>query len=529
MRNRLPILISLILLLVFSTLAVFQPPKTYYPTVDVELSDPAGKLTLSFLFESRPSIKSCEALIGGISRVMLQNCPTCSARQPQCLDALSTDQKLILSASPVDAPTGRLPNGVVRFLSASPQLGVEACRMTERQARIQNAHVECFAANTPRPKNVQQNYTGPAFLPWLIPLAALAAAWLTVWLILKYEHLHAHLSHDHVDAGPQKYHEFPTPRVGGLAIMSGLLVGSGILLLFDVPQLAEREFGLLLLASAPAFLGGLVEDLTKKVGVLERLTLTMLAGSIGAWLLGAILNRLDLPGVDAVLTWLPLAVALTMFAVGGIANAINIIDGYNGLAGGFAIIVLCGLAYVGYQTGDHLIFLMALGLAGAVQGFLLWNWPAGRIFMGDGGAYLLGFMLAELSVLLVVRNPTVSPWFPLALLIYPVFETFYSIYRRKVRNGLSPGQPDNQHLHQLIHDHLVTRDAQAGKPSAKLADNSRVAKYFWAPAVAMTLLASGFWSSTPALMLWVIGFCAFYVFNYQRLLRRNTQPNTPPA
>jgi len=73
--------------------------------------------------------------------------------------------------------------------------------------------------------------------------------------------------------------------------------------------------------------------------------MTMLAGGIGAWLLGAILNRLDIPGVDTALLWLPLSVAFTIFAVGGIANAINIIDGYNGLAGGFAAIVLAAMAW----------------------------------------------------------------------------------------------------------------------------------------------------------------------------------------
>jgi UDP-N-acetylmuramyl pentapeptide phosphotransferase/UDP-N-acetylglucosamine-1-phosphate transferase len=287
------------------------------------------------------------------------------------------------------------------------------------------------------------------------------------------------------------------------------------------------NLGFLLLAAMPAFLGGLFEDITKKVGVLERLLLTMLSGCIGAWLLGAVLPRLDIPGIDAAFAWFPFAVVFTLFAVGGIANAINIIDGYNGLAGGFSIIVLLGLAFVGHQTGDALITCLALGLAGSILGFLVWNWPAGKIFLGDGGAYLIGFMLAELSVLLVVRNPDVSPWFPLALLAYPVFETIYSIYRRGFVNDASPGQADNQHLHQLIHDYLVPKESKNGDPISRLECNSRVAKYLWAPASAMALLASVFWSSTPMLVACVLSYCVFYVFNYRRIVKSEFQLQKP--
>ena len=94
-------------------------------------------------------------------------------------------------------------------------------------------------------------------------------------------------------------------------------------------------------------------------------------------------------------------------------------------------------------------------MLGALLGFLVFNYPSGRIFMGDGGAYLLGFWLGELSVLLVVRNPDVSPWFPIVLLAYPVVETLFSIYRRKFLQGRSAGRPDAMHLHQLIYRRLA--------------------------------------------------------------------------
>jgi len=541
MKNRITVTITTLLLILISMLAITQQPKAYYPLLEFEAPDPSGVLKLSFMLNSTSSLDRCEAKLGNVARETLKSCPLCVAKQVKCLDSLSQSQIAQLSAQPLAIPSGRMASGIVLFESSNDDLARISCISSEQAAIDRDVAFKCFAAGTLRPTLTTKKPVELGIGSILIVVSAFLASWLTVWLILRYEHLHAHLSHDHVDAGPQKYHEFPTPRIGGVAILAGLFTALAIVNLNTVipavsvlfPGISAHSsalnLGFLLLAAMPAFLGGLFDDITKKVGVLERLLLTMLSGCIGAWLLGAVLPRLDIPGFDTALTWYPFAIVFTLFAVGGIANAINIIDGYNGLAGGFSIIVLLGLAFVGHQTGDVLITSLALGLAGAILGFLVWNWPAGKIFLGDGGAYLIGFMLAELSVLLVVRNPEVSPWFPLTLLAYPVFETFYSIYRRRFVNDASPGQPDNQHLHQLIHDYLVPRECNRGKAISRLECNSRVAKYFWAPASAMALLASIFWSSTPMLVICVLSFCVFYVFNYRRIVKNNYQLQMPSA
>ncbi|HEY6722286.1 MAG TPA: glycosyltransferase, partial [Burkholderiales bacterium] len=271
---------------------------------------------------------------------------------------------------------------------------------------------------------------------FVLLLSGLASAF-ACHLIVRYEALHAHWSHDHVEAGPQKFHAQPTPRIGGFGLAVGLFI-SGAVLLAKEQFLSDEQFGYLLLASLPAFLGGITEDVTKNVGVLARLALTMLAAAFGVWLLGAVIPRLDVPGFDPLLKWMPFAIAFSIFAVGGVVNAINIIDGYNGLASGHAVIVLAAMAYVSARVGDGFLLTSALAMIGALLGFLFWNYPKGKIFLGDGGAYLLGFWLAELSVLIVARHPEVSPWFPMLLLVYPIFETLFSMYRRKVVLGLSP-------------------------------------------------------------------------------------------
>ena len=111
-------------------------------------------------------------------------------------------------------------------------------------------------------------------------------------------------------------------------------------------------------------------------------------------------------------------------------------------------------------------------------GFLLWNWPRGLIFLGDGGAYFIGYLVAVLSFLLVARHRgVVTPWYPFLLFIYPVFETLFSIWRRKVVRGASPGLPDGLHLHQLVFRRLV-RWAVGRKDAASLTlRNSLTAPY----------------------------------------------------
>lgn len=531
------------LLVLFSILAVTDRQSHYYPLVEIGVLPDGGQpaqpktpaattginplvdgLKITFLFDNRSTLESCEAFTGNISRIALANCPTCVVRKLQCLQSLDTKQQEMFSDRPLDTASGRMTTGVVVYSSANPAIALATCQEAQNQSVSSQQQVTCHAPHTPRPrptpKPIDLTQTGIALF---LMCAAIFGAWFACWIILKYEHLHAHLSHDHTDTGPQKFHTEPTPRIGGIGIAAGLLTAGGLLMLAN--QLSyQREYGLLLVAGIPAFLGGLVEDITKKVSVLERLLLTMLSGAVAAGLLGAVLPRLDVPGLDQAMLLPLIAIGFTIFAVGGIANAINIIDGYNGLAGGFAVIALTAMAYVAYLVGDSFVFTAALILAGSLFGFLCWNWPSGKIFLGDGGAYLLGFLLAELSVLLVGHNPKVSPWFPLLLLIYPVFETVFSIYRKKYLRGHSPGKPDGLHFHMLIYKRIVPRETQPGQTFSQLERNSRVAKYFWVPTLAIAVFGGVFWESTLSLIIVAIGYSAFYVASYRRITHLKMKP-----
>ncbi|TIC78976.1 MraY family glycosyltransferase [Crenobacter intestini] len=346
---------------------------------------------------------------------------------------------------------------------------------------------------------------------------SLLASLLVGILLIRTQHLHAKLSMDHDLGGVQKFHATPTPRIGGVPMLGGLLAG-GAVLMWVAP--AERAlFWGVLLAAAPVFVAGLVEDLTKKVSPLVRLLAAFASAAIALFSVDGVLPGFGVPGLDQLLAMLPLlAMVLTVFAVGGVCHSVNIIDGYNGLMGGVALLAFSAIAYVSLAVQDLPLLALSLSAAAAVLGFLVWNFPRGMIFAGDAGAYLVGFLLAELAVLLVARHPgVVSPWFPLLLLIYPVFETVFSIWRRKKRKAAA-GLPDSMHFHQMVYKRLVRWMVGSKEAHQLTRRNSLTAPYLWGVSLFSIMPALLFWKVEWALQLCALLFVAGYVWAYRRLV-----------
>ncbi|WAW09094.1 glycosyltransferase [Oxalobacter vibrioformis] len=349
-------------------------------------------------------------------------------------------------------------------------------------------------------------------LPFFISL-------LITLLILRFQHLHGKYTADHDLTGVQKFHSRAVPRIGGLGIMVAMVVMIGWL--FISGNSDATAFALLILASSPAFLGGIIEDCTKKVRSLIRLLLTMIAAALAFYLLDAGVFRLDIPFIDLVMAFWPVSLLFTVVAVGGVANAINIIDGYNGLASMVSVLMFAALGYVGFLVGDTFIWRTALIMMGAILGFFVWNYPRGLIFLGDGGAYLIGFMLAELSVLLVTRNPSVSPWFPLLVIIYPIFETVFSIYRRVIVRGGAADIPDAAHLHQLVYKRMVRWAVGSKVAREKTTRNAMTSPYLWFLCSVSVVPAMLFWQHAWMLQLCVGAFIVLYIVLYRRLVHFN--------
>jgi UDP-N-acetylmuramyl pentapeptide phosphotransferase/UDP-N-acetylglucosamine-1-phosphate transferase len=357
----------------------------------------------------------------------------------------------------------------------------------------------------------------------IIFIYAFLASLLVTSLVVHYSHIHQHHTADHDLHGVQKFHAVPVPRIGGIGLFLAALIVL-VILRFSRTDSQIDFLTLLLICSLPAFAAGLIEDITKRVGVLTRLSATMFSSAIAFYLMDGQLHRLSIPGLDTLLQWELISLLVTMIAVAGIANSVNIIDGFNGLASVVSIIILLALGYVAFKVGDMPILIAAMTIAGALLGFLLWNWPWGLIFLGDGGAYFVGFWIAELSVLLVARNPSVSPWFPVLLVAYPLVETLFTIYRRTFFKKVSAGLPDAAHLHQLIFKRLVRWLVGSQDARHLHLRNSMTSPYLWTLSSMAIIPAVLFWQNTLVLLLFFTLYGLTYIWLYQSLIRFKT-PN----
>lgn len=331
---------------------------------------------------------------------------------------------------------------------------------------------------------------------------------------------HGRLSNDHDLNGVQKVHTAAAPRIGGLAVVAGMLLGCLLFCQLHPATNAShvQSIFLLVLASLPAFGAGIVEDMTKRVSVRTRLAATALSAVLASALLGATLDRLDLWGVDALLVMAPFALLVTAIAVAGGSNAINIIDGFNGLSGSTVAIMAAGLSVIALQGGDMFLAMAGALCIGATLGFLALNYPRGKLFLGDGGAYFLGFWVSEMAVLLLVRHPAVNAWQVLAICAYPVIEVLFSIYRRRMVQKVSPGAPDALHLHTLVFRRLVSRHVaqDARYPWKRNAAVACVIAPVLAACVAVSVMAG---SSVLASFAMVAVQGGAYVAVYGRLVR----------
>lgn len=280
---------------------------------------------------------------------------------------------------------------------------------------------------------------------------------------------HGKHSHDHDLDGVQKFHATPVPRVGGIAVIAGILLGLFFFVYTYPGVISETHINqilMLVFASLPAFFAGIIEDVTKKVSVRVRLVATVCSALIASVLLNATVDELDIWGIDTLLAIAPIAIIVTAVVVAGGANAINIIDGFNGLSSSVIVIMAAALGAVAWQVGDGFVAILSVLCIGGAIGFIIINYPTGKLFLGDGGAYFLGFWVSEIAVLILVRNAAVNAWQILSICAYPIIEVIFSIYRRKFIKNRNVGSPDALHLHTLLYRRVVFSlfPSSAGRP-----------------------------------------------------------------
>ena len=349
-------------------------------------------------------------------------------------------------------------------------------------------------------------------------LSAFFISFIATVLIIRTQKLHGGFSGDDHLNGPQKFHAGSIPRIGGVAIGLGIFVAITLRYQEDMSNFS----GLLLLISAlPAFGIGVAEDTTKKISVRTRLICIAFGALLANLFLNVQISRLDIPVLDYLFSMPAVVMLFTIFAITGLTNGYNIIDGFNGLSSMVGIIALLGLGYIGIKLNDPMIFSLSFIMASAILGFFIWNYPRGLIFLGDGGAYLIGFWIAILSILTVSRHGEISPWFALVLNAYPILETIFTIYRRKFHQGKSPGHPDGIHFHSLIFRRILNK-THITSGSDWFSANAKTSPYLWVFSSLAVIPAVLFYHSTSILIGCLLIFIICYLWLYKRVVTFKT-------
>ena len=319
--------------------------------------------------------------------------------------------------------------------------------------------------------------------------------------------------------GVQKFHLLPTSRLGGLALFCGLIAGNILTRNYKIQGLDLYET--LLICALPIFLGGLVEDLTHRVPASARLILAVLSGTCAWFLLDLGVHKTDVFFIDFFLQWPLISFLTTLLVVAGFSHSINIIDGFNGLASGQVLIMIAFLAYLNYTHFEQDLFFISLLLASALIAFFFWNWPLGRIFLGDSGAYLLGFFVVCIGLLLLQRRPEISPFTPILIGLAPLIEALFSIYRRALIKKQSISKPDALHLHSLLFRRIVVFMPSLSKFSKPIL-NSLVGPFFWSTSFLFSFIATIFCENKYILFLLFFTYIALYLWLFKSIVSQKT-------
>ena len=248
----------------------------------------------------------------------------------------------------------------------------------------------------------------------------------------------------HGNQAVQSAHKNPTPRIGGLAILIAFAIAS----CFLDPVFTQTAL-FLQVAMLPVFIGGIGEDTGFNITPSLRLVLSFVSAFVAGLLLDQWVSRIGIPGLDLIVATTFTAAIVTIIIAGGFSHAFNLIDGLNGLALGVAIMMAVSLAMIGYLKADNLILTFAIILAASSFGLLLFNFPFGKLFLGDAGAYSIGHILMWLAVMLINRHADIAPFALLLIFFWPIADMLLSIYRR-YKSGKPISAPDRLHFHQLV-------------------------------------------------------------------------------
>lgn len=271
---------------------------------------------------------------------------------------------------------------------------------------------------------------------------------------------------------PQNSHTLPTPRAAVLACLGAQLAFIPIASITDLEITQNISFSvatvcIFIAAQIPLILVGALEDFGIHQSPRNRLAGIVLSVALVIAMFGVMIDRSDIGFIDDLLSFKIVAALFTLFAVTGVVNAFNLIDGLNGLLGFTALTTATALGIAAFALGKPDLSIISMMFTSSVLAFLVVNYPSGRIFMGDGGAYVLGFILSWLAITLL-HQTTVSPFALLLIFYWPIFDTLLAIWRRACRRS-SAVRPDRMHCHQVMMRVLMIKTGLSKKAANPVA------------------------------------------------------------
>lgn len=306
----------------------------------------------------------------------------------------------------------------------------------------------------------------------------------------------------------QDSHSGLTIRLGGMGIIVPLILIYGALNVYT-PYSSPKELVLVIVFSVVAGAVGFYDDVNRSVPPFIRaLAITVLAicaGSYVGWLGKVNIDVLDYLVQKSTL----LAAFLTVFGVVGLTNSFNLIDGLNGLCVGTAMIILFGMGVLAQTIGQAQAAEFFEIMFFCSAGFLVFNFPYGKLFLGDGGAYFLGFSIAQGCILLNSVTSPLSSWVFILMCIYPIWETIFSMFRR-ILSGKDWSVSDRGHLHQLVYEYLRGPHCEANEP-LKNSVSAVLCLFFPFASVAVSIV---FFDNQKALKFACALFISLYVLVY---------------
>jgi UDP-GlcNAc:undecaprenyl-phosphate/decaprenyl-phosphate GlcNAc-1-phosphate transferase len=324
----------------------------------------------------------------------------------------------------------------------------------------------------------------------------------------------ANLGVEALSASIQAIHSEPTPRLAGIAILAGMCTGA-IATWSALPQ-DLSAFWLPIATAAPVFAAGLLDDLKGGLAPRWRLMAAAVGGGIFIAASGQWIGKVDVAGLDWLLAASPLlAMTFTIFACVGATHAVNLIDGLNGLAGAFGVAASLCLALVAHNAGlgGHASLLTVL--AATITGFLFVNFPHGKIFLGDAGAYTIGHIMAWTIVSIMSLAGEVSAFAMLLIFFWPVCDTCFTVARR-IYAGREIGQPDRGHLHHVVYAAVIRIKGERGW---KVPPNPLSALIIVPLMAAPMAFGVALVDDTPSAAMACAGFFGLYVATYFALDR----------